>query len=320
MIPLLLANEGAAHASMGLHDQVIVGSSVAVVAVILITAGIARGQLGIVPKGLGAVYEHIFDWIDGLSQGFMGKEGRNYVPLAMSFFLFILISNWGGLIPLPPVLSYTEHGHTHHLPPFESPSSSYSLTLGLAILAFLAFNLLGLRKRIFPPSPATADHGHGHDHAHDHSHDHSHDHAQEDHGGHHNAGGIEGLWQWISHFWHPTPVLWNTMEGGVKYALVPVLFFLFLGLNIIEEVARILSLSLRLYGNIFGEHAAKENILSTMFQFITSGDVVYVFLSGIVWFASIVVTLLGGLAGFVQAMVFTMLMLSYIAHAVADEH
>ncbi len=42
--------------------------------------------------------------------------------------------------------------------------------------------------------------------------------------------------------------------------------------------------------------------------------------SGLIWGAALFATLLGALAGFVQAMVFTMLSLVYIQHAVADDH
>ena len=316
MFPLVLATESA-EAGIAGHDLVIVSSSLLVVLVLLVTAVVARAQLGMVPRGLGAVYEHIFDWVDGVAAGFMGKEGRTYVPLAMSFFLFILFSNWIGLIPLPRLISVQEGGHIHHIPPYESPSSSYSVTLALAIMAFLAFNLLGLKKRIFPPAPVE-EHVHTKDAAHK-------DstvpvskrpvHAPV----HHNPGGLAGLWQWIGHFWQPTPQLWRSLTGPIKYCLVPILFFFFLGLNFIEEWARILSLSLRLYGNIYGEHAATANILQTMFAFLSSGGGMML-LTPLVWVASIIVTLLGGLAGFIQAMVFMMLLLSYVGHAVADEH
>lgn len=308
---LFLANEAAAHSSgVSGHDMVIMTSTSLVVLFILGTAMVARSQAGTVPKGMAAVYEIIFDWLDGIAQGFMGREGRNYVPLSMSFFLFILMSNWAGLIPLPALVEVAHGEHVAHIPPFEAPSSSYNTTLSLAFLAFLAFNLLGLRKRLFPPA---AEHHHDHEHDHDHAHGEEHHH-------HHNPGGIVGLWQWISHFWAPTPALLKSAKSPFEYALVPFLFVLFLGLNFVEEFARILSLSLRLYGNIFGEHTAKEKIMETMYNFLVSPDVVNKFLSIIVWGASLVVTLLGGLAGFIQAMVFTMLLLSYIAHAVADEH
>jgi len=309
------------------HSTVLILSTLVVVAVILVTAYVARTQLATVPKGMAAVYEHIFDWLDGISQGFMGREGRNYVPLAMSFFLFILVSNWIGLLP-SPVVAIQEGAKTVELPLFEAPSASYNTTLALAILSFLAFNLLGLKKRIFPP-PHSADHGHGHEHEHEHGHDHSHAHDL-NHGTtdvaipgeiHHQAqGGIAGLGQWIAHFWAPTPTLWRTMEGGLKYVLVPLLFVLFLGLNFVEEWARILSLSLRLYGNIFGEHMAKEQLLHNAFMFFTSGDLTLMMMGILLLGVATFVTVLGALAGFVQAMVFTMLSLSYIAHAVADEH
>ena len=237
MIPFLLANE-AAEAAMPVHDMIIVASAAGVVAVLLATAGVARMQLGVVPKGLGAVYEHIFEWIDAIALGFMGPQGRNYVPLAMSFFLFILFSNWMGLLPWPPLVPVMEHGKVvEYIAPFESPSTSYSTTLALAVLGFLAFMLLGLKKRIFPPAPEhAASHDHSHDHAHDHSHDHAHDHAHEEHHG--GRGGLDGAWEWISHYWHPVPQLFKSMEGAMK-AFPVLLFFFFVALNIVEEVARV---------------------------------------------------------------------------------
>jgi F0F1-type ATP synthase membrane subunit a len=105
---LLLANEAAHGAGVSTHDSVIMFSTLVVVSVIIASAVWARSQVGTVPKGMAAVYEHMFDWLDGIAQGFMGKEGRNYVPLTLSFFLFILMSNWMGMVPLPPSL------HRHH--------------------------------------------------------------------------------------------------------------------------------------------------------------------------------------------------------------
>ena len=295
---LILANAGAGH--FGLHEWCLIWSSSIVVMVILVTAAAARGQTGLVPKGLAAVYEHMFDWMEGIAVGFMGKEGRNYVPLALSFFLYILIANWLGLMPWP-VFGHGEHA----IPVYESPTASISTTLALAILSFLAFNLLGLKKRVFPPKHT---HHEGHDHQQEHADDH-----------HHAPGGLLGVWEWISHFWQPAPKLWKEFSGGLRLIVVA-LFFLFLGLNFIEEFARIMSLSLRLYGNISGEHAAKVNMLMIIEQMMAQGGLTGYGVAAVVFGASCFVTILGALAGFVQAMVFAMLTLSYIAHAVADEH
>ena len=299
---LILANE--AGGGLGLHEWCLIWSTAFVLLIVVGSAMVARLQTGLVPKGMGACFEHMFDWLEGISVGFMGPEGRTYVPLAMSFFLFILISNWVGLVPWP---SFEAHGEEVAF--FESPTASVSTTLALAILSFLAFNLLGIKKRVFPPRPP---HGqaaeHGQEQAHDHGH---HDHLA--------PGGLMGMWTWIAHFWHPTPKLWKEFQGGLKIIVFP-LFFLFLSLNFIEEWARIMSLSLRLYGNIYGEHVAKANMVHTMDTMFHQGDVIGLTVFVLVFGACAFVTILGALAGFVQAMVFAMLSLSYIAHAVADEH
>lgn len=352
--PLLLA-EAAHHGGlheMSIHDKALVACTFAVVLFILVFAMLAQSGIGLVPQGWGAVFEHIFDWLDDVARSFMGPQGRAYVPLTMSLFMFILISNWSGLIPWPRLIVVESAQQVHEtnveegrpvLDPekadevelsWEAPTASFSTTLALAVVSFLAFNIYGLKKSIFPPAAHGAhDHSHAHGHTHDHAHGHDHDHGGHGHEAHHNPGGIMGLWQWIAHFWQPVPSLARSFEGGTK-ALIPFLFVLFLGLNIVEEVARLMSLSIRLYGNIFGEHQVKSNLIAAIYDYTVgpkgglalmgSGDTLsgfgYLGLGAMLWGTSLFATCLGALAGFVQGMVFAMLTLSYIAHAVADEH
>ena len=332
----LLIAASASGEAFGLHHKLIVGSTVLVVLVLISLGIMARGQIGIVPRGIGAAFEHVFDWIDGMCHDMIGSAGRQYVPFLMSLFLFILMSNWSGLLPLP-VFTLSEDHHVvetqldspaavvesdvpvteegeHHAPhiAYEAPTVSFNTTLALAVISFFAFNLYGLKKNIFPSSQG-----------------HAHDHEGDDHH-HHSTGGLAGLWDWIAHFWQPTPMLANSLEGGMKALVVP-LFFLFLCLNIVEEVARILSLSIRLFGNISGEHQVKVNLLGVLGTFLQNsltmfktgnllGGPGFLALAGLIWGASIFATCLGALAGFIQAMVFMILSLVYIAHAVADEH
>jgi len=325
------------HGGFGLHHQLVVMSTVLVVGVLILLGLLARGQIGIVPHGFGAAFEHVFDWIDGMCSDMIGRGGRQYVPLLMSFFLFILASNWSGLLPLPV---FTVHADTQvatshaspedigreiesdepitsedHAPHFayEAPTVSFNTTLALAVISFLAFNWFGIKKNVFPSAG-----GHASDHDGDEHH-------------HHSGGGIAGIFSWLGHFVQPTPMLWNSLDGMMSPLLVPPLCLLFLCLNIVEEVARILSLSIRLFGNISGEHQVKVNLLGVLATFLNSswsafkvGSLVqgpgFLALAGLIWGASIFATLLGALAGFVQAMVFMILSLVYIAHAVADEH
>ena len=355
--PLLLA-EAAHHGGglyeMSIHDKALVACTFVVVLFILVFALLAQSGIGLVPQGWGAVFEHNFDWLDDVARSFMGPQGRAYVPLTMSLFMFILISNWSGLIPWPRFIVVESAQQVHEtnieegrpvMDPekanevelsWEAPTASFSTTLALAVVSFLAFNIYGLKKSIFPPAAHGAhDHSHAHGHSHDqaHGHDHAHDHGGHGHEAHHNPGGLAGLWQWIAHFWQPVPALARSFEGGTK-ALIPFLFVLFLGLNIVEELARLMSLSIRLYGNIFGEHQVKSNLIAAIYDYtigpngglaqMGKGDTLsgfgYLGLGAMLWGTSLFATCLGALAGFVQGMVFAMLTLSYIAHAVADEH
>lgn len=339
----VLAASGGHGGGFGLHQMLIVGSTAIVVLVLIALAAAARGQIGVVPRGLGAAFEHVFDWVDGMAADMIGHGSRQYVPLLMSFFLFILFSNWSGLLPLP-VMNYgpahvahasghgpealegeikedvkeemePSHAEQQHVM-FEAPTASYNTTLALAMISFFAFNWFGIKKNVFPNWGKT-EHGAHHEHEGD-------EHA------HHSAGGLVGVWNWILHYIQPTPMLYRSFEGGLKALALP-LGVLFLCLNIMEEFARILSLSLRLFGNISGEHQVKVILADVMRTFLgqslagfKAGSLIagpaWLGVSGLIFGAALFATLLGALAGFVQAMVFTMLSLVYIAHAVADEH
>jgi F-type H+-transporting ATPase subunit a len=78
---------------------------------------------------------------------------------------------------------------------------------------------------------------------------------------------------------------------------------LFIVIEIISHLARALSLSLRLFGNIFGEHAVSG-------EFFGIAPIVL----------PIPVMLLGLFAALLQAFIFVMLTMVYLAGAEATEH
>ncbi len=78
---------------------------------------------------------------------------------------------------------------------------------------------------------------------------------------------------------------------------------LLLPLNIVEEFVRPLSLSLRLYGNIFGE----EMVVASLFALVPL-------------FVPVPMMLLGIMFGLIQAFVFTLLAALYISTAAAEHH
>ncbi len=83
---------------------------------------------------------------------------------------------------------------------------------------------------------------------------------------------------------------------------IPAMFLLFIPLELISHLARVLSLGLRLFGNIFGEHTATS---------------VFFMIPFIVPFPMMALGIFGGT---LQAFVFCMLTIVYIAGAEATEH
>jgi F-type H+-transporting ATPase subunit a len=110
-----------------------------VAAVLLIIFGIraraalARAKDPVVPAGeLGArnLAELLVQLVVAQSDSIIGKVGRKYVPLFATFFFFILLSNLMGL-----------------LPGFAPPTGNLNTTLGLALVSFVGYNIIGVREQ-----------------------------------------------------------------------------------------------------------------------------------------------------------------------------
>lgn len=138
------------------------------------------------PQGMQLFAEAVVGGLEGFVVGILGRKGRKYTPLIGTLFIYILVMNLNGIVPI--------FGH--------SPTSSLNITLSLAIFVFLTVQIHGIREL--------------------------------------------GVLGYIKHFAdlpeRPTAVQW---------ALVPLMF----PLHIIGELAKPVSLSLRLFGNITGEDA-----------------------------------------------------------------
>lgn len=80
---------------------------------------------GVSARNLAEVF---VEGIDALAEGVIGHHHRQYVPLLGAFFVFILISNLFGLVP-----------------GFLPPTSTFSTTIGLGLVSFLAYNGYGLK-------------------------------------------------------------------------------------------------------------------------------------------------------------------------------
>lgn len=200
-----------------------------IIALIGIVAFMATRDMQKVPKGLQNGFEAMIIFTYDFFTQLMDEEhvAKKWAPLLSAFFLFILISNYSGLIP-----------GAAHIAGFQPPTSNWNVTMTLAIITFFSVHVAGFSE----------------------------------HGGH-----------YLHHFVSPMPLM--------------------LPLNLIEELAHPLSLTVRLFGNIFGEEMVIAFLLF-MAPFVIPGAIMGLSL----------------LLGAIQAIVFTILSASYIAAAAGEGH
>jgi F-type H+-transporting ATPase subunit a len=200
-----------------------------IVATIGLLAFFATRNMQLCPKGLQNAMEYTVVWTYDFFTQLMDKEhiAKKYAPLLSTFFLFILFSNYCGLIP-----------GAGEIQGFQPPTSNWNVTITLALITVLAVQSAGF-----------AEHG----------------------------------FHYLGHFVSPNPLM--------------------LPLNLLEEITHPLSLTVRLFGNIFGEEMIIAYMLFLVPFLIPSA------LMG-----------LSVLLGAIQAIVFTILSASYIAAATGEGH
>jgi F-type H+-transporting ATPase subunit a len=106
-----------------------------VMALILLVAFAATRRLRLHPGPFQNAVEYVLESLAGFAHGLGGPRARRYVPLFAAFFVFILISNWSGLVPMV--------GQVEHL---RAPTSDLNITIGLALVSFCVFHIEGVRS------------------------------------------------------------------------------------------------------------------------------------------------------------------------------
>jgi len=210
-------------------------------------AGLARAKDPIVPdEKLAArnIAELLLEFvIIRQSDAIIGRAGRKYVPYFASFFFFILFGNLIGLVP-----------------GFAPPTGNLNTTLGLALVSFVGYNVIGVREQ-----------GMG----------------------------------YLKHFIGPMTSLPG--QGFIsKLAFAPVLTIsvvFFLILELFSHAFRPVSLSLRLFGNMMGDH-----------------EVIGAFIGLTKLVIPVAFYAMGTLVSVIQAFVFTLLSMIYVALSVSHGH
>lgn len=211
----------------------------------------------LIPKPLSIqnIFELIIESINNINESILGKRIANrYMPLLVSFFIFILFSNLLGYIP--PIWKVS--GYSMITP----PTSDLSTTLGLTLISVITYNILAIKET--------------------------------------------GLKNWLEHFIFPIPTI-LTNKTTFTIILSIVLLPLFLLLNIFDILSRTLSLSVRLFANIFSEHTMVKNLVHMIVSNETN-----IFLKIFLLFLNLFVMLIGFLAAFIQAIIFEILSAVYL--------
>lgn len=105
-------------------------------------------NLALVPRGLQNIIEIIFEALLNLVESVTQdkKQARQFFPLIATIFLFVLFSNWAGLLPgLGTVGVWGEHNGHHTIIPFlRSTSADLNFTLALSIITMMAVQFAGI--------------------------------------------------------------------------------------------------------------------------------------------------------------------------------
>ena len=124
-----------------------------VLVLLTILAITLRTKLKMVPGALQNIMEIAIEGALDLMDSVLGnrKTSEKYLPIVFTIFVFILFSNWLGLVP--GVGSITIGTAAESVPLLRSPASDLNFTLALALIAVTLINIfgisaIGLRERL----------------------------------------------------------------------------------------------------------------------------------------------------------------------------
>ena len=232
----------------------------------------ATRQLRPVPSGFQNFFEFVIEFLYSQVEQIVGpKVAPKCFPLLATLFLFIVISNWFGLVPGVGTIGFghlkgplTLDTSQHYTPLLRPATADLNMTLGMAAVFMITWAWITYRE--------------------------------------------VGVIGFIKHTFGPK----GGLTGILAALLVPI--FLFVGvIELISIAFRPVSLSMRLFGNIY----AGESLLHTMGSMLDNAHPVIAFLGSVLlplpfYFMELLV-------GVLQAMVFALLCAVYIQLSTSHE-
>lgn len=105
-----------------------------VMAVVIVPLILLTRRLKAIPGKIQNAMEFAIEGLSGFAMGIGGPGAKRFINFFLACFLFIVVSNWSGLIP--------GVGRLHE---FRAPTSDVNVTVGLALVSFVYFHYQGIR-------------------------------------------------------------------------------------------------------------------------------------------------------------------------------
>ena len=285
-----------------------------VMGAILLAGSLIARKLKVVPGRTQGVVELIVEFLLGLVEGTAGKRlGRRIFPLVGALFIFIIFSNWTGLLPGVGTIGYYKEAEEGHA---SAPLEVAQLPINQGASA----NAAAQDEAEGEGTATTDEHategdavvteGQGATVAGEHAEEEEHEEVLVPYFRAPNADLNMTLAMALLAFGvvQVAGVRAHGFVGRIKHMADPPMLF---PIELISELSRIVSLSARLFGNVF----AGEVLLAVMYALAASIKVAVIPV-----LFPVVFLFLELLFGSIQALVFALLTLIYITLATAGGH
>ena len=97
----------------------------------------------LIPTKFQSVIELVVDGFYNLTESVAKSNAKRIFPYVMTFFLFILVANWTGLLPIITAITVHTHGHEAHL--IRSASTDLNTTMALALVSLVATHTMSIQ-------------------------------------------------------------------------------------------------------------------------------------------------------------------------------
>jgi len=120
-----------------------------VVIILIVVAQLVSRRVALVPAMFQNVVETGVDKLVGFTAGVFGnrEKAEKYFPLIATIFIFVLVSNWLGIMPGVGTIGFYEesHGEEVFVPFARSAASDLNFTIALAVTTVILINIAGIR-------------------------------------------------------------------------------------------------------------------------------------------------------------------------------